>query len=122
MAYDVSVHALLSDKAKSLFAKQPAAFAEQQELAVNLLGLTDTSFTGSKLAIVNRAIVMQLNYQLELSPSIFLHKQASSSQSRQNVTYRDNIGLLYQPAAALLTSAGVTGSWGNITSVRRSVR
>lgn len=123
MYYDVSEHPLLSSKSKAIVAKDTAnstdVFAEWTAYAAGLLGVTDKTFSGSELSSVNRALALQVNYLLDVVPEMFIFKQVSSNQSKQNVTYRDP-SLLF-PASVTIVS-GLIGSWGSITSVRRQVR
>jgi hypothetical protein len=96
MAYDVSEHVLLSPVAQEL---ADDVFEEQQAWAEDLLGISGTSYTGQNKRRVERYLAMQINWQLQLPKGIWYTKQVSSSQSKQNVTYRDGI-LLVDPAAA----------------------
>lgn len=123
MTYDVSDHPLLSTKSKAIVAKDTAnsteVFAEWTAYAAELLGVADKTFSGDDLAKVNRALSLQVNYLLDTVPEMFIYKQVSSIQSKQNVTYRD-ASLLF-PGAVIIIN-GVSGAWGDITSVRRQVR
>lgn len=120
MAYDVSEHPLLSGSAKGL---SEDLFAEHQAWAEDLLGISGTSYTGTSKARVNRAIALQINWQLALPKDIWFNKQTSSIQSKQNVTYRDAIVWVDPRAQELidlvLVEEAVEGAgYGNIRSIR----
>jgi len=99
MAYDVSDHPLRSADVAGL---SEDVFDAQQAWAEDLLGVFGTSYTGRSGDRVKRAIVRQMNWQLLLPPSVWYTKQASSIQSKQNVTYKDGITLVDPAAAALI--------------------
>lgn len=125
--YDVSEHPLLSAKAKSLAAVSVAdptnqVFVEQTALAAELLGVSETTYTGDKLTKIERALALQINYQLLLDPEVFFKKYTTSAQSKQGVGYRDGISLVFPMAAGLVEEAVGSGAWLNCTSVRRAVR
>lgn len=119
--YVVSEHPLLSVKAKALREKDEDAFAEQVALAANLLGVDETTYTGDTLAKVNRALVLQLNYQLLLDPDVFLHKSAASQHSKQSILYRGGDGgppLVMGQAMAIIKEIRYESGWDNMRAVR----
>lgn len=127
MAYDVSEHPLLGVKGKQLVESALPEFEEQQAIAVQRLRLLeDTAYTSHQLTFLNRAIALQINWQLQLPLSSRYYKQESSSHSKQNVTYRDLIPLVNPEAAdivaGILDIAVTAAQWGDCTSVRRAVR
>ena len=91
VVYTVSEHPLLGGKAKAA-ASSEDSFAELTAVAAQLLGVDETVYTGSALASVERAIVMQLNYMSLIKPEMFIYASEASSHSKQAVTYRDEIG------------------------------
>lgn len=119
MAYDVSDHPLRSEAVTAL---SDEVFSEQQAWAEDLLGVAGTSYTGRNKERIRRAIVRQMNWQLLLPSSVWYTKQASSSQSRQNVTYKDNITLVDPYAAALVAMVEadeeVESRYGDMRSIR----
>lgn len=124
VVYDVSEHPLLSAKAVALAATDDAdsKFTEQTALAAELLGVSETTYTGDKLTKINRALALQINYQLLLDPEVFFKKYTTSAQSKQGVGYRDGISLVFPMAAGLVEEAVGSGAWLDCTSVRRAVR
>lgn len=119
VVYTVSEHPLLGGKAKAAAANDEY-FAELTAVAAQLLGVDETVYTGSALASVERAIVLQLNYMSLIEPRMFVYVNEASSHSKQAVTYRDNIGMVLPTAAALVSAvnhaAGI--GWGNIKAIR----
>ena len=123
MPYDVSEHPRLGAKGKQLFAKNEEQFEDEQALAVERLNLgASTTYTAAQLKSINRAIALQINWQLEVPISARYIKQESSSQSHNNITYRDGIPLVSPEAIGALPLDVQAGLWGDITSVRRAVR
>ena len=124
--YVVSEHFLLGSKSKALLAKNEDEFAEQVALAADLLGVSETTYTGDALARINRAVVLQLEYQLKLGLDPFIYRAASSERSKQAVQYRggdDGPPLTLAQAVAIVDSVNAEtgddiGKWGNIKSVR----
>ena len=118
MAYDVSEHPLRSPDVKGL---SEELFGEHQAWAEDLLGVSGTSYTGASKKKVERAITLQMNWQLMLPKDVWYTKQVSSSQSKQNVTYRDGILLIDPRAMALIELVVVEeegGKYGDIRSIR----
>jgi hypothetical protein len=117
--YDVSEHPLLSADAVAL---NDDLFREHQEWAIDQLVVADTSYTGRSRLRIERAIAIQINWQLRLPKNIWFTKQESSSQSRQNVTYRDSISLIDPAAAAEVASVEqiekVDSRYDDIRSIR----
>ena len=123
MAYDVSDHPLLGSKGTQLFAKSSEAFEQQQAWAVDLLRLeADTSYTAAERLSINRALALQINWQLELPLSLWYMKQEASAQSKSSITYRDGVSLISPMAQGALPATVTARQWGSITSVRRAVR
>ncbi len=123
MTYDLSEHPLLGTRAKSLLEENEDAFIEQVALAADLLGIAESTYTGTKLDAVERWLVLQLNHQLVLFAEhgeFWFAKQVSSSHSRQSITYRD--GDLLRLPTAVIGIAVVAGNdgWLDCVSVRRS--
>ena len=119
MAYDVSDHPLRSAASSKL---EEPIFEEHQAWAEDLLGVAGTSYTGRSKSMIQRAITLQINWQLTLPKDIWFHKQVSSSQSKQNVTYRDGI-LWVDPRAEQLVSfveaeEDVGSRYGDMRSIR----
>lgn len=123
MAYDVSDHPLLGEKGKQLYAKNSDAFEQHQAVAIERLGLgPDTSYTFAQRQSLLRYIAIQVNWQLDVPKTAAWLKQESSSQTKQNLTYRDGIPLVSPEAALGIAEIIGGGLWGSITSVRRAVR
>lgn len=122
MAYDVSEHPRLSTDAVALVTANEELFLDHQEWAIDQLGVSDTAYTGLSKRRVERAIAMQINWQLRLPKDIWFVKQGASTQSRQNVTYRDNVPLVDPAAAALIAlvegEENVESRYGDIRSIR----
>ena len=122
MAYDVSDHRLLIPTAQTMVQADPETFEEQQAWAESQLGVTGTSYTGSSKRLVERAIALQINWQLGLPKDVWYTKQVSSIQSKQNVTYRDGIPFVDPRAAALVAQVeleeSVDSRYGDIRSIR----
>lgn len=120
VTYAVSEHPLLSAKALAL-AKNEDAFAEQVAFAAELLGVDQTVYVDDQLLSIQRALVLQLNYQLSLSPDVFLYKSTASLQSKQTVVYRGGDSgppLVLTQALQLVKNVRLQSGWGNIKSVR----
>lgn len=118
--YLVSEHPLLSAKAKVLAAKEED-FAEQVALAADLLGVSETTYTGDALSKINRAVVLQLNYMLQLGMDPFIYRSAASERSKQSVMYRGGDNgppLVLALAANLVRFVNYETGWGNIKAVR----
>lgn len=118
VVYDVSGHKLLSAKAAALATD---VFVEQVAWAAELLGVSETTYTGDKLTKIKRALVLQLNYQLLLPIDAFFKKSEASLGSKQSVTYRDGLSLIFPMAAALISEVDGADGWMDCTSVRRAV-
>lgn len=121
--YVVSEHPLLSVKAKALATNsaKEEEFAEQVALAADLLGVSETTYTGDTLLKVNRAVVLQLNYQLELGLSPFIYQSAASERSKQSAQYRggeDGPPLVFAQAANIVKQVQYESGWGCIRAVR----
>ena len=119
VVYSVSEHPLLGGKAKAAAANEEY-FAELTAVAAQLLGVSETVYTGSALESVERAIVLQLNYMSLIEPRMFVYVAESSSHSKQAVTYRDDIGLILPAAAALVRAVNTVSGigWDNIKAIR----
>lgn len=122
VTYIVSEHPLLSPKAKALVSSEEA-FAEQTALAASLLGVDETVYVDDDLAKVNRAIALQVNYQIELSakPDIWYAQSVASSHSKQSVTYRGGASgpsLIFPQAMQLVKGVQFESGWDNIKAVR----
>jgi hypothetical protein len=115
--YDVSGHALLSAKAAGL---SDDALVEQTAWAAELLGVSETTYTGDKLTKVKRALVLQINYQILLDPEVFYKKSNFSAASKQSTVYRDGISLVFPMAAGLIAEVDGAEGWRDCKSVRRS--
>lgn len=112
---------MLSTKSKSTATGNSDLFAELTAIAAQLLGVDETSYTGSDLEAVERAIVLQLNYMALIEPRMFVYQSESSAHSKQAVSYRglSELTLLYPMAAALVKSVSGSGSgWDNIKAIR----
>ena len=84
----VDAHALLTPKA----AAKVAASDEHQNLAEDLLGLQSPALTvAADVARIQRAIVEQINFQVEQGIDPLVESYASSSHSNQQVAYRDRV-------------------------------
>ena len=123
MTYDLAEHPLLDSVARELSVKKEESFKAQVALAAELLGISALTFTGDTLAKIKRYLALQVNYQLQLPPEVFIKKQASSQASKQNATYRDGIALvnplIAQAVAVLIETETGDDAWENIRSVRR---
>jgi hypothetical protein len=119
--YDDSEHLLLGDKALALKTKNEDQFAEQVALAADLLGVSETTYTGDTLVRVTRAVVLQLNYQIKLGLDPFIYRSAASERSKQSVQYRGGDAgppLVLMQAAQIVRSVEYESGWGNIKAVR----
>jgi hypothetical protein len=121
--YVVSEHPLLSVKAKALATNsaKEEEFAEQVALAADLLGVSETTYTGDTLLKVNRAVVLQLNYQIQLGLDPFIFQSAASDRSKQSVQYRggeDGPSLVFPQAANIIKQVQYESGWGCIRAVR----
>lgn len=95
----VAGHALLTAKASA----KVTASTEYQELAEDLLGLQSPALTvAADVARVKRAIVVQINFQVEQGVDAFIHSWVASSHSNQQIGYRDRY--LSPQAVAILAS------------------
>lgn len=125
MLYDLSSNLLLSNLAKSIRTDDPPRFEEQVALAADLLGVGDSTYTGSDLAKIERALALQLNHQIQIQekhPELFFAKSIASTQTKQGMTYRDVEGLRLPFAVALVASVVNDAAWLDCKSVRRSFR
>lgn len=124
MAYAVSEHKLLNASATLLAQDDEETFLEQQAWAESQLGVSGTAYTGSQKKLVERALALQINWQLQLPADVWYVKQGASTQSRQNITYRDGIQFVDPRAAALIAqveteaTGDIGGRYGNIRSIR----
>jgi hypothetical protein len=119
VVYTVSEHPLLSSKAKAGLSNEELAI-ELTAVAAQWLGVDETVYTGSALASINRAIVLQLNYMALIKPEMFIYLSEGSSHSKQSVVYREEIPVLYPGAVALVNSVNrsLGIGWGNIKAIR----
>jgi hypothetical protein len=108
--YDVSGSSLLSDEAKVMASSDPAAFADENELVEALLELdTDPLYVDdpdpAKPQLetkITRAVVLQVNYQIELGIEGFAGMSADPSEIRR--TFRSVRGEQppYHPQAIII--------------------
>ncbi|MEO9884008.1 MAG: hypothetical protein ABJG33_00080 [Balneola sp.] len=98
--YDVTTHPLLSEKAKALFAESPSVFDAVVEACERILGLHDTSFTGSKEEDAKLAIVLQLNFELEKTSEADIYDRLK--RGNREFEYKDNISAI-QPTAGSIS-------------------
>lgn len=122
VTYDVSEHPLLNAQAKALAKKDDEAFAERTAYAAELLGISDTTYSGVGLTKIRRALALEINWLLDLPMEAFYKKSSASSASKQSVTYRDGIGLIFPLSAQMVAEVNGSGEWADCTSVRRAVR
>jgi len=122
VTYDVSEHPFLSAQAKALAKKDDAAFAERTAYAADLLGISETSYSGAGLTKVRRALALEINWLLDLPLEAFYKKSSASSASKQSTTYRDGISLIFPLSAQMVAEVNGSGAWADCTSVRRAVR
>jgi hypothetical protein len=99
----LSSHPLLDAKAKELATANPDRFAEEVNLAADLLGVSTELYEGADeaglLDTLDRAVVLQLNYQLlrGMSP-LFVVGDAGARQGESR-TYRNLDEILVNPIA-----------------------
>lgn len=128
MAFDVATNKLLSDDAAALNTSDAPAFAEQQALAEDLLGLTglDATLSAAGIAKAERFLALQINYQIETGVDAAVYQ--ARTRGRRSDTYRDSAadlirpGLLDEVQQLIGDEAGSSG-WGDrgyavITSLR----
>lgn len=125
--YDVSTHAILSDKAKALFVSNAPQFAEYTRMAERLLGVAGTSYSGTPGDDILLAVAMQVNFELSTGTAPFIEQSSSDKGTKQeSVTYRA-VPAMVDPRAktivdgvlADLAAAGVDSS---LYQTLRSVR
>jgi hypothetical protein len=97
--YDVTTHPLLSEKAKELFAESPTVFDAVSEACERILGLHDTSFTGSEEQDAKLAIVLQLNFELEKTSKADIYDKLK--RGGRDFEYKENIAAI-QPTAGYI--------------------
>lgn len=97
MPFDVAGHPLLGEKAKAL--DLSAEFPEQKALAEDLLGLSGIDVNGDLKAKGERAIALQINYQIE--SSLFAEVYQRVRLGDRDYEYRDAPGLVSQVASSL---------------------
>jgi len=66
--YTITTHALLSKKAKALFASSPDVFDAVTIASERALGLRGLTFAGDAAEDAKLAIVYQVNYEMEITP------------------------------------------------------
>jgi hypothetical protein len=91
MRYDVSESPLLDSEAKALLRRDADAFAEQNALAEQLLGVDTFPATGPfvdvapnfLLSKITRAVVLQVNYQIDLGTDGYALVSGDPSEIRR---------------------------------------
>lgn len=119
MAWDLTSHGLLSPDAGALGA---TALQAHTDLAADLLGLDDDSFTdgSEKEAKAERAVVLQVNHQVAGEGSSALQSRSTGARSK---SYRDLVPTV-DPVAAKLAAdvggspAGAEGDYKSVPSIR----
>lgn len=118
VVYTVSEHPALDKAVKDLVSNNEELFLDRVALAASLLGVDETVYTGDDLVKIERAIALQLNYMALIKPAMFIYQSESSSHSKQAVSYRNNLSLIYPFAVMLVKNVTYEGGWDNIKAVR----
>lgn len=103
--YDVSGHALLSDKAANLDSDELDA---QTSVAEELLGLAGTTLSGSDKDSARRAIALQVSHQVRI-PGEF-HFAESEGRGGQSVSYRGTEEAIVDRRASAIAGKITSGS------------
>lgn len=119
MAWSLTGHGLLSPDAGALGA---TALQAHTDLAADLLGLDDDSFTdgSEKEAKAQRAVVLQVNHQVAGEGASALQSRSTGARSK---SYRDLVPTV-DPVAAKLAEdvggspAGGEGDFKSVPSIR----
>jgi hypothetical protein len=117
--YDPTDHALLSAEARGLQQADVEQFNEQAAVAQSMLGLNDSTFSGTDAAKATRAVAMQLNYQLEMGIEGF--SANAVSRGGRSTVYKTGAGarpvLVFPPAKRMVED--LLGGWASGPSLRR---
>lgn len=123
MPFDVAGHPLLGAKAKAL--DLSAELPEQKALAEDLLGLSGIDVMGDLKAKGERAIALQINYQLE--SALFAEVYQRVRLGDRDYEYREPQGLVSQVASSLAdqllaavepVNPGQDEGWSTVSSLR----
>jgi hypothetical protein len=119
--FDITDHALLSDKASKL---EPAERDAHAEVAEHLLGIGDlsgVSVSSREETIVQNAIARQVNLQVELGDDLTSVLVAREKRGLQEIEYRGGVAgdtIPIDPVAVKLVAQIAARGWSQIRSVR----
>jgi hypothetical protein len=105
---DISTHPMLTPKARQMAMESPTKFAEEEALAASLLHVTQelydaaTEIDDGSSGSLDRALVLQINYNLARDMSPFYAAAESGQREGESKTYRSIDDLLINPLAARL--------------------
>jgi hypothetical protein len=99
----LSSHPLLDPKAKELATANPDRFAEEVNLAADLLGVSEELYEGAEeaglLEKMDRAVVLQLNFQLLRGTGPLFVQVDSGARQGESRSYREQDQILVNPIA-----------------------
>lgn len=118
---DVGASALLSHAAQKVLREEPDRFAEEQAVAIDLLGLSSIidSLDDTQMPRAIRAIVLQLNHQIAFGP--IAENVVSERRGERSKTYTAT-GPSYVNTTALMIARGLFKDQEDIWETSRSVR